>query len=151
MTRCQILCSIDASLGGHMRAERIAYAFIAGLLGSLCGVWVIVGHVPTRADIGLLETGIRLQIFGEPDPDGDGVRGNADNCGRVKNPLQENADGDPWGDVCDTCPTIPNRLLKDADRDGLGDECDNCPHVWNEGQEDHDSDGVGDACDLSSA
>lgn len=134
-----------------MRSEKIVYAIIAGLLASLCGVWFIVGHAPTRVDIDLLATGIRLQVLGEPDPDGDGFRGNADNCGWDPNPQQENADGDPWGDVCDTCPTIPNRLLKDADDDGLGDECDNCPQIWNKWQEDRDSDGVGDACDLSSA
>lgn len=44
--------------------------------------------------------------IGDWDEDGHevGDHGPYDNCPKLYNPLQENADGDAWGDVCDTCP-----------------------------------------------
>ena len=42
-----------------------------------------------------------------PDPDGDVVCTNNDNCPDNPNPNQDDADGDGSGDVCDPCPDDP--------------------------------------------
>ena len=69
---------------------------------------------------------ISATFIRNPDPDGDGLVGIADNCPNVYNPDQ-----------------------KDTDHDGIGDACDNCPRVSNPGQADNtDQDGLGDACDV---
>lgn len=47
-----------------------------------------------------------------------------DNCRRVANPGQQNADGDRYGDACDNCPNVPNDGQEDADDDKTGDVCD---------------------------
>lgn len=52
-----------------------------------------------------------------------------DNCPRVVNPLQEDADGDLVGDACDNCPARSNADQADDDEDGLGDVCD-APPPW---------------------
>ncbi|HHH31082.1 MAG TPA: hypothetical protein ENK57_22425, partial [Polyangiaceae bacterium] len=83
----------------------------------------------------------------DPDPDGDGIAGDFDNCPLVPNEMQENSDGDGVGDACDNCVEVDNEEQEDADDDGLGDRCDNCPDDANETQDDADGDGVGDACD----
>ena len=82
-----------------------------------------------------------------PDPDGDGLVCDDDNCPDDYNPGQEDGDSDGVGDVCDNCPEDPNPDQEDGDLDGVGDICDNCPNDPNVGQEDGDSDGVGDVCD----
>ncbi|MCP4710464.1 MAG: choice-of-anchor D domain-containing protein, partial [Planctomycetes bacterium] len=71
------------------------------------------------------------------DSDGDGVCNDGDNCVRIYNPGQENADGDALGDACE----------RDDDNDGLLDHLDNCRLVANPNQENADDDALGDACD----
>jgi hypothetical protein len=78
------------------------------------------------------------------DGDGDGVFDAYDNCPRVANPTQANADFDREGDACDTTTSVT-----DGDRDGIPDAGDNCPMVANPMQQDSDRDGMGDACDMS--
>jgi hypothetical protein len=51
-----------------------------------------------------------------PDPDGDGVNYDVDNCGSVPNPDQADADGDGIGDACD--------VSADTDGDGVDDDED---------------------------
>ena len=101
------------------------------------------------------------------DPDGDGVRGAADNCPNDANPDQEDRDRDRVGDICDNCPDIANIDQLDGNADDIGDACqsglpstidtdedgiidgeDNCRMVANADQIDTDGDSYGDACDT---
>lgn len=82
-----------------------------------------------------------------PDTDGDGTAEYCDNCPRLHNPGQDDADDDLIGDACDDCT--------DTDGDGYGDPgypvntciTDNCPSAHNPSQADFDGDGYGDVCD----
>ncbi|MBK6661057.1 MAG: thrombospondin type 3 repeat-containing protein [Proteobacteria bacterium] len=70
------------------------------------------------------------------DPDKDGRYGVADNCPKVRNANQLDADRDGAGDACDL----------DLDDDGVRNGADNCPRLWNADQQDQNNDGKGDAC-----
>src|SRR5262245_27172515 len=61
---------------------------------------------------------------GNPDPDGDGLIGAADNCPTVFNPDQADEDGDAIGNPCDICPIDGDPTPDDVDNDGVGDACD---------------------------
>ncbi|HVP11268.1 MAG TPA: thrombospondin type 3 repeat-containing protein, partial [Phycisphaerae bacterium] len=89
----------------------------------------------------------RIANHNQADADGDGRGDACDNCPSVANPGQADADGDGVGDACDNCPRIANHGQTDADVDGIGDACDNCPTAANSSQIDTDGDGLGDACD----
>lgn len=48
--------------------------------------------------------------------------------------------------IQDNCPRLYNPAQYDADRDDVGDLCDNCVFEANTDQTDTDSNGEGDAC-----
>ena len=79
----------------------------------------------------------------DADADDDGVLDGVDNCPRVSNAGQQNADGDATGDACDLTPN------GDTDADGIDQLSDNCPSIVNKDQADEDADGKGDVCDTS--
>ena len=87
--------------------------------GSLALVNVVGSHVSPRRLIlpdGSHESEIRF--FFDPDPDGDGIFADVDNCPDVPNPLQQDTDGDGIGDACQLRP-------RDLDDDGVGAEPEN--------------------------
>jgi hypothetical protein len=90
-----------------------------------------------------------LTITEPDDPDGDGIRGRADNCPLIANADQLNADGDARADACDNCPRLPNSDQADREGDGVGDACDDCPYYASADQTDTDRDGRGDACECT--
>ena len=70
------------------------------------------------------------------DTDSDGVADHLDNCIRVSNVDQLDADNDNVGDACE-----------DTDYDNVKASKDNCPEDANTNQRDIDGDGMGDVCD----
>lgn len=50
--------------------------------------------------------------------------------------------------IQDNCPKVYNPAQYDADRDDIGDRCDNCVFEANTDQTDTDNNGEGDACAI---
>jgi hypothetical protein len=78
-------------------------------------------------------------IYGlfDPDMDNDGILNEGDNCPKVPNVDQLDADWDLKGNACDD----------DDDNDGILDVFDNCPLFYSSNQADNDGDGLGNPCD----
>ena len=80
-----------------------------------------------------------LRNWANPDPDGDGIFGAADNCAEIANPDQVDLDADGAGDACDDdvdgdgLTNVAEERLgtngrgTDSDGDGTPDGLDRCP------------------------
>lgn len=84
-------------------------------------------------------------VITPPDPDGDGLAGEDDNCPNAANPDQADADLDGAGDACDDCPNDPAKTVPGGCGCGQPEtpQCSGCPGG------DDDGDGVcngDDAC-----
>jgi hypothetical protein len=85
-----------------------------GALGSSNGDQVTAGLLALDAAAVIANLGARLDEIGSSgavpdlgsvlDQDRDGLTNDDDNCIKVANPGQDNADGDTNGDACDDCP-----------------------------------------------
>jgi len=97
----------------------------------------------------------------DPDPDGDGIVGEFDECPNdAAYPPNEvrgcpDSDGDGVPDKDDQCPGEIEDWMgvidgcadaSDMDGDGVPDDQDNCPSVTNPNQADFNNDGIGDMC-----
>src|SRR5262249_4969231 len=94
------------------------------------------------------DVSVLLNINPAPDHDRDGVPDADDPCTDVDG----DGYGDPGypANTCptDNCPRVANPGQADADADGLGGASNLCPDTYDPAQKDDDHDGLGDACDT---
>ncbi|MCI0387303.1 MAG: M4 family metallopeptidase [Acidobacteria bacterium] len=138
-------------------AENFTYGFVPQYVCSIRNAWALVGVGNRDSDCDGIEDP------SDPDPDGDTIPSNKDNCDTVANPGQQNHDTDSLGDLCDSdddndgvpdaqdnCPFLSNpdqAPCDDLDNDQVLDTEDNC-NEYNPNQKDSNGDGEGDACEA---
>ncbi len=137
----QFACDDTVGLWGIFE-ERVVWR--SPVLGNQVGLWnslIATGS----GDQALLIVGTDFGVhafkgfgIGNKDVDDDGVLNHVDNCPRIANTDQADADGDGTGDVCND--------IFDSDGDEWADALDNCAMTVNPDQADADGNGVGDAC-----
>lgn len=106
-----------------------------------------------------------FEPYGYGDMDGDLIPNHEDNCLRVQNLEQHDANADGFGDACQgwgdagalhtsglPCSGVPGACpLVDSDQDFVPDGFDNCVNVANTDQADVDGDFYGNVCDADCA
>jgi hypothetical protein len=99
-----------------------------------------IGCKSERSCAGALQSVYINSINVNSDLDFDGIIDGLDNCPKIENADQLDANSDGEGNVCDND--------SDSDNDGIIDNIDNCPDKNNPNQSDSDNNDIGDVCDL---
>jgi Protein of unknown function (DUF1566)/Thrombospondin type 3 repeat len=113
---------VNFGYGHKYYYDKPDYLYVRAVRGGPCG-----SIVDSDGD-GIENDGDNSSIVGDtPCTAGETVNCD-DNCIRIFNPDQADADSDSVGDICDNCPGDNNTSQSDTDSDGLGDVCDICPN-----------------------
>jgi cysteine-rich repeat protein len=106
----------DGLIAAGLRATIDAAEFDLDTAAIEAGLAARLAHLGSNADVPDLDAVL--------DQDGDLLLNIADNCDRIANQDQADADADEHGDACDNCPDVASPDQTDSDHDGVGDVCD---------------------------